>query len=167
MAIRFTRHTVSDLRLGTASFFYGLSFLERFRAYGGWKYFLSYSLCDEAYSLHCAAEPQEGVSQKWGDILTAVLILSYWIILSTLGTVLGAMLPFDLTGIDFAMTALFVVILIDQLRGADNRLPAMVAAVSSIVCLVLLGPDNFILPSLVITVAALVLLQGVLGKEED
>ena len=158
---------VMALLLNSRHIFYGLSFIEKFRVYGRWKYFLIYSLTDEAYSLHCAAKPEEGVDEKWGHILTSALILGYWVMLSTLGTLLGSFIPFDMTGIDFAMTALFVVILIDQLRGADNRLPAVVAAVSTIVCLALIGPENFILPSLLITVAALVLLRGTLGKEED
>lgn len=158
---------VMALLLNSRHIFYGLSFIEKFRAYGGWKYFLIYSLTDEAYSLHCAVKPEEGVDEKWGHILTSALILGYWVVLSTLGTLLGSFIPFDMTGIDFAMTALFTVILVDQLRGAENRLPAVAAALSAIVCLALIGPDNFILPSLLITVAALVLLRGTLGKEGD
>lgn len=150
---------VMALLLNSRHIFYGLSLIEKFRAFGGWKYFLIYSLADENYSLHCAAKPEEGVDEKWGYILSSALLVAYWVVLSMLGTLLGSFIPFDMTGIDFALTALFTVILIDQLRGADNRLPAVVAGVSSIVCLALIGPDNFILPSLLVTVAALVLLK--------
>ena len=80
--------------------------------------------------------------------------------LSTLGTLLGSFIPFDMTGVDFSMTALFTVILVDQLRGAKTRLPALAALVSAVVCLALIGAENFILPSLFLTVAALVLLRG-------
>ena len=78
-----------------------------------------------------------------------------WII----GALIGSMLPFNTTGIDFALTALFIVILIEQILGADNRLPAWLAFVSAIVCLLIFGPSNFILPSLVITVALLSILR--------
>ena len=80
--------------------------------------------------------------------------------LSILGALIGTLIPFDTTGIDFALTALFIVILIEQMSGADNRLPALLAFVSSIVCLVIFGPSNFILPSLLITVALLTILRS-------
>ena len=156
---------VMALLLNSRHIFYGLSFIEKFRAYGPWRYFLIFTLADEAYSLHCAAKPENGVDEKWGHILTATLVISYWIILSSLGTLLGSFIPFDMTGVDFSMTALFTVILVDQLRGAKTRLPAIAALISSVACLALIGAENFILPSLFITVAALTLLRGRLEKE--
>ena len=84
----------------------------------------------------------------------------YWVVLSIVGALIGTLIPFDTTGIDFALTALFIVILIEQMKGADNRLPALLAFVSSIVCLVIFGPSNFILPSLLITVALLTILRS-------
>ena len=126
---------IMSLLLNSRHIFYGLSFIEKFRTFGPWKYFLIYSLTDENYSLHC------------------------WIILSIIGALIGSMLPFNTTGIDFALTALFIVILIEQILGADNRLPAWLAFVSAIVCLLIFGPSNFILPSLVITVALLSILR--------
>ena len=158
---------VMALLINSRHIFYGLSLIEKFRACGGWKYFLIYSLADENYSLHCAAKPQEGVDEKWGYVLTSALLVSYWVGLSMLGTLAGSFIPFDMTGIDFALTALFTVILIDQLRGAENRLPAVVAGVSSIVCLALIGPDNFILPSLLVTVASLALLKRFIEPDKE
>ena len=107
------------------------------------------------------------MDEKWTYVFTAGLVVSYWIVLSVLGALVGALIPFDMTGVDFAMTALFVVILLDQLKDAPKALPAVLGAVSSVLCLLLFGPDSFILPSLVITVAALILLRKTLetGKE--
>ena len=105
------------------------------------------------------------MDEKWGHIFTAALVIFSWIALSTLGTLLGSFIPFDMTGVDFSMTALFTVILVDQLRGAKTGLPALAALISSVACLALIGAENFILPSLFITVAALVLLRGRLEKE--
>lgn len=151
---------VMALLLNSRHIFYGLSFIEKFRSFGIWKYFLIYSLTDENYSLHCAHDIPDDVNEKWAYVLTALLTISYWLILSVLGAGIGMLLPFDTTGIDFALTALFIVILIEQIKGAENHLPAILAAVSGVVCLILFGPGNFILPALLITVALLMLLRG-------
>ena len=150
---------IMSLLLNSRHIFYGLSFIEKFRTFGPWKYFLIYSLTDENYSLHCSHHFESDVNEKWAYVLTAFMSISYWIILSIIGALIGSMLPFNTTGIDFALTALFIVILIEQILGADNRLPAWLAFVSAIVCLLIFGPSNFILPSLVITVALLSILR--------
>ena len=151
---------IMALLLNSRHIFYGLSFIEKFRSFGFWKYFLIYSLTDENYSLHCSHDFDGDIDEKWAYVLTALMSILYWIILSILGALIGTLIPFDTTGIDFALTALFIVILIEQMSGADNRLPALLAFVSSIVCLILFGSSNFILPSLVITVALLTILRS-------
>lgn len=150
---------VMSLLLNSRHVFYGLSFVEKFRSFGPWHWFLIYSLCDENYSLHCAYRPEEGVIEKWAYVLTAALVTFYWLVLSMLGTLIGNLITFDTTGIDFALTALFVVILLDQLRDAGTKLPAGIALLSSGVCILLFGAANFILPSLLLTVAALTVLR--------
>ncbi len=150
---------VMSLLLNSRHVFYGLSFVEKFRSFGPWRWFLIYSLCDENYSLHCAYRPEEGVIEKWAYVLTAALVTFYWLVLSMLGTLIGNLITFDTTGIDFALTALFVVILLDQLRDAGTKLPAGIALLSSGVCILLFGAANFILPSLLLTVAELTVLR--------
>lgn len=157
---------VTSLLLNSRHIFYGLSFLDKFNSYGPWKYFLIYGLPDESYSLLCSYVPQEGVEEKWVHVFDTALIWLYWIAFSVLGCIAGSLIPFDLTGIDFAMTALFIVILVDQLKGASSRLPAAVSLISAALCLLLFGPGNFLLPSLLVTLAALAALRGRLeGKE--
>ena len=151
---------VMALLLNSRHIFYGLSFIEKFRSFGFWKYFLIYSLTDENYSLHCSHSFDGDMNEKQVYVLTALVTALYWIVLSILGALIGTLIPFDTTGIDFALTALFIVILTEQLLGADNRLPALLAAVSGIVCLVIFGPSHFILPSLLITVALLCILRS-------
>ena len=129
-------------------------------------YSLIYSLCDENYSLHCSHDFGPDVNEKWAYVLTAALVTFYWVTLSMLGGLVGSLIPFDTTGIDFALTALFIVIFLDQLKAGTSKLPAVVSIVASLLCLVLLGPDNFLLPALSVSVAALVLLRPRLeGKE--
>lgn len=156
---------VLALLLNSRHIFYGLSFIDKFRSFGPWRWFLIYSLCDENYSLHCSHDFGPDVNEKWAYVLTAALVTFYWVALSMLGGLVGSLIPFDTTGIDFALTALFTVIVVDQLRGARTRIPAVVAAVSSIGALLLLGPDKFLLPSLLVTVAALTLLRPVLAPK--
>ena len=130
---------VLALLLNSRHIFYGLSFIDKFRSFGPWRWFLIYSLCDENYSLHCSHDFGPDVNEKWAYVLTAALVTFYWVTLSMLGGLVGSLIPFDTTGIDFALTALFTVIVVDQLRGARTRIPAVVAAVSSIGALLLLG----------------------------
>ena len=151
---------VMALMVNSRHIFYGLSFIEKFRSFGLWKYFLIFSLTDENYSLHCSHNFPDDINEKWAYVVTASMAWMYWVVLSIAGALIGTLIPFDTTGIDFALTALFIVILIEQMKGADNRLPALLAFVSSIVCLIFFGPSNFILPSLLITVALLTILRS-------
>ena len=149
------------LLLNSRHIFYGLSFVEKFRSFGsGNRLFLIFTLSDESYSLHCAHKPQEGVNEKWAHLFSAGFVIFYWTVFCLLGGLVGKLITFDTTGIDFSLTALFVVILIDQMRGAKTKLPAALAVVSGIVCILLFGAANFILPSLLITVAVLCLLRS-------
>ncbi len=149
------------LLLNSRHIFYGLSFVERFRSFGsGSRLFLIFTLSDESYSLHCAHKPQQGVNEKWAHLFSAGFVIFYWTVFCLLGGLVGKLITFDTTGIDFSLTALFVVILIDQMRSAKTKLPAAIAVVSGIVCILIFGAANFILPSLILTVAVLCLLRN-------
>lgn len=141
------------LLLNSRHLFYGLSFIEKFRHLGPVRHYLVFALSDETYSVLCGLTEQQSTAGKMGRI--ALLDQLYWVIGSVLGGVLGTVLPFDTTGIEFSMTALFLVIFLEQWLSAKSRLPAVVGLASALVFLLLLGPDRFILPSLIVTVAAL------------
>ena len=150
---------ITALLLNSRHIFYGISFIEKFKKYGVWKYFLIYGMSDENYSLLCSYKEKDGVDEKWVHIFSAGLIWFYWIVFSGLGGLAGKLITFDTTGIDFALTALFVVILIEQWKGSESKLPAIVAVISSILWILVIGADTFLLPSLVTTVSVLVLLK--------
>lgn len=156
---------VTALLLNSRHIFYGLSFLEEFKGYGPWKYFLIYTLADENYSLLLSYEPREGVDDKTVNLLSSGLVAFYWIAFTVLGALVGRLIPFDITGIDFALTALFIVILLDQLRAAKTLLPAGIAVSSSVVSILVFGASNFILPSLAATVTALLVLRPYLEQK--
>lgn len=166
-SISYVTVAVMALLINSRHIFYGISLIEKFRNFGLWKYYLIYSLTDENYSLHCSAKMEEGMDEKWTYIFTATLTLLYWTVSCVLGSLIGTLITIDMTGVDFALTALFVTILLDQLKDAVSRLPAVVAVVSSVICLLIIGPDNFILPSLIVTVAALTALRRTIATEKE
>ena len=166
-SISYVTVAVMALLVNSRHIFYGISLIEKFRNFGLWKYYLIYSLTDENYSLHCSAKMEEGMDEKWTYIFTSTLTLLYWTVSCVLGSLIGTLITIDMTGVDFALTALFVTILLDQLKDAVSRLPAVVAMFSSIICLLIFGPDNFILPSLIITVAALTVLRHTIATEKE
>lgn len=155
---------VTALLLNSRHIFYGLSFIEKFRDYGPWKYFLIFSLADENYSLLCMGTGED-TDEKTVNISSSLFVYFYWILFSALGGLCGELITFDTTGIDFALTALFTVILVDQLRAAKSALPAVLGIASSVVSILIFGADDFLLLSLCVTVAGLMLLRPKLSEE--
>ena len=146
---------LTTLSVNSRHLFYGLSFLDTFRQMGRAKPYMIFSLSDETYSLQCSVQIPEQLNANRTRLWISALDQGYWVAGSVAGAALGSVLPFDLTGIDFAMTALFVVIFVDQWRAAKSHLPAVAGLVFGLVWLAVLGPDRFLLPALVCTVLAL------------
>ena len=144
---------------------YGLSMLEKFRGMGLRKFYMIFSLTDETYALLSSVQVPAGVEPHSFYFSIALLDHSYWILGSVIGAVAGALLPIDTTGIDFAMTALFVVIAVDQWKAYKKHLPALLGAIVTLVSLTLVGADNMLLPALAVIVVALLLLRGHLDEE--
>ncbi len=145
---------VTTLFVNCRHIFYGISFIESFRKIKQ-KLYMIFSLTDETYSVLCGCkqeDPEEEHRDGW--FLIAAIDHSYWVIGSVIGGLLGDVLPFDFTGIDFSMTALFVVILMEQVIGsqAKTKIAAVLGIVVAACCLLLFGIDGFLLPSLLITV---------------
>ncbi len=147
------------LFINSRHIFYGLSFVESFRKMERYYPYMIFSLTDETYSvLYSCRDDEEGQQQDhkaWFYI--ALLHQCYWILGSVIGALAGNLIPLDFTGIDFSMTALFVVILIDQIRGSKVYFPAATGAVCATLCLVIFGGDNFLLPALLTTAFTLFL----------
>ena len=140
---------------------YGLSMLEKFQGMGWRKLYMIFSLTDETYALLAGVEAPEGVDKKEFYCAIAVLDHLYWIAGSILGAVAGALITIDTEGIDFAMTALFLVIAVEQWQSSEGHGPVFLGAAGTLACLLLFGPDNgrFLIPALVILVAGLLLMR--------
>ncbi len=135
--------------------FYGLSLLERFARMGKQRLYMIFSLTDETYSLYFITNVPKNVDEHKFLFAIALLDQSYWVLGSIIGAVAGALIPFPTTGIDFAMTALFLVIFVEQWLCSKNHIPALAGIGCGLVCLLIFGKDNFILPTMICIMALL------------
>lgn len=147
------------LMVNARHLFYAISMLGKYRGSGRIKPYLIFSLTDETFSIVCSAEPPQGTSRKWFYFFISLLDHSYWIAGSVLGGILGSLIEFDTKGIDFVLTALFVVILINQWRSTKNHLPAMIGIASALLCRIIFGASNFIIPSMLLILLLMTLLK--------
>ena len=149
---------------------YGLSMLEKFRGMGWRKLYMIFSLTDETYALLSSARAPVGVDPKNFYFAIALLDQSYWILGSVIGAVAGAVIPFSTEGVDFAMTALFVVIAVDQWKAYQKYLPALIGGAVTVVFLIILGSvfgqDQMLLISLGVIVLLLLILRDRLEEKE-
>ena len=135
--------------------FYGLSLLERFSKMGKKRLYMIFSLTDETYALYCSLEYPKDLDYHQIMFDIAWLSRAYWLVGTLAGALLGQIIPFDFEGVDFCMTALFVTILIDQWKKSENHAPAVIAGISAVVFLLIFGASRFMLPSLMVTTALL------------
>lgn len=135
--------------------FYGLSLLERFEEMGKKWLYMIFSLTDETYSLFFVTKVPKEVEEEKFLFAIAVLDHCYWILGSGIGALLGQVFPFDTTGIDFAMTALFVVIMVEQWMEAKNRKSVLLGLGAGLICLLIFGAKDFILPTMLFILAGL------------
>lgn len=119
--------------------FYGISMLDKYRGAGWKKFFLVFGMCDETFSVNCSVELPEGVDAGWFRLFVTWLNYLYWVCGAMLGSLAGAFVPFDTTGIDFAMTALFVVIFLNQWMEAKEHRPALIGLLELIGAAVVAG----------------------------
>ncbi len=137
--------------------FYGLTMLEKYNATGREKPYLIFALTDETYSLVCSAQLPDGIDEKRYDLYISLLNQGYWVIGSVMGVVAGAVIPFSSTGIDFSMTALFVVIFVEQWEKTKQHLSAVSGIVISVLCRIVFGASSFLIPAMIGILAAMLL----------
>lgn len=153
------------LMVNARHLFYGISMLEKYKGTGKFKPYLIFGLCDETFSIICSTESPEGINRNWFMFFITLLDHSYWVIGSALGGLLGSMVSFNTKGLDFVLTALFVVIFIGQWKSQKNHRPAIVGVVCSVICLVLFGKSNFIIPSMILILTVLTAFKKTFSKE--
>ena len=147
--------------------FYGISMLDKYKNLGLKKIYMIYmifGLTDETFSVNYSAEIPEGVDRGWFMFFVTLLDQCYWITGSTVGGLLGSILPFDTKGIDFVMTAMFVVIFMEQWKKEKKHYTALIGLGCSIICLLIFGSESFMLPTLISILALLTIFSKPIDK---
>ena len=152
------------LMVNARHIFYGISMLETYRGIGWKKFYLIYGMCDESFSINCSTTPPPGVDKSWFMFFVTLHNHIYWVTGATLGALLGYVIHFDTTGIEFVMTALFVVIFLDQWEQGGDHKAALTGVACAGLCLVIFGSQSFILPAMLLMVMCFSLGKG--RKEE-
>ena len=145
--------------------FYSISMLRHYRNAGPWKPYLVFSLTDETYSLLCDGETPDPEYADLYRFLVSLFNHLYWIAGCVLGSLLGAVLPFSTAGIEFSMTALFIASFTEQWLRTKDHIPALTGLLATLLCLVVLGPENFLIPAMLLITLILTLLRGRLGRK--
>lgn len=129
--------------------FYGIAMLDKFKGTGRKKVYLIFGMCDESFSINCSAEIPENVDNGWFIFFVTLLNHLYWVSGSTIGGLLGSLISFNTQGLDFVMTAMFIVIFLDQWLKEKKHYTALIGVLASAVCLLLFGADSFMIPTMV------------------
>lgn len=149
---------VTTLMVNARHLFYGISMVERYKDTGKKKPYLIFALTDETYSLVCSEESVKGMeAPKEYYFLVSLFNQTYWVLGSVLGSLLGNIIPFNVEGIDFALTALFVTIFVEQWIAVKKHIPALIGIIVSVVCLMIFGADSFLIPTMIVIVLLLLI----------
>ncbi len=146
--------------------FYGISMLDKYKGTGAKKPYLIFALCDETFSVNCTAELPLGVDRNWFYFFVSLLDQLYWVCGVWAGAAFGSLVSFNTEGLDFVMTAMFVVIFINQWQKEKNHIASLLGLGLSLLCLVVFGAQDFVLPAMLALLAALSVLRPLLEKKE-
>ena len=135
--------------------FYGLALLGKYKGLGKVRGFLIFALCDETFSLVSAMEPPADMERKDFYLGVSILNYSYWVLATAVGGLMGDLIPFDTTGLDFALPALFVVLFMEQWKKKENRAAGIIGILCAAASLALFGPDNLVIPAMVMLLVVL------------
>lgn len=153
------------LMINARHLFYGISMLDRYRGVGLKKLYMIFGLTDESFSVNCVAEPPDGVDKSWFMFFVTLLDHGYWFLGASLGGVFGTLVQFNTEGLDFVMTAMFVVIFLEQWQKEKNHLCSLMGLVLPAICLLVFGADSFMIPAMLAILAGLTLVRKPLEKE--
>ncbi|WP_342670401.1 AzlC family ABC transporter permease [Massilimicrobiota sp. An142] len=157
---------IMTLLINARHLVYGLSMIKKFEDMGKLKPYMIFSLTDETYSLLVSAKTPEGCSQKYYLFFISLFDQCYWILGSLAGSIIGSLLTINTTGLDFAMTALFVVIVVEQYLSSDKHIYTYLGFFISIACLIIFGSEAFIIPSMIGIVLGLLMMYKKGGVQD-
>ena len=140
--------------------FYGISMLEKYRGLGWKRFYLIFGMCDESFTINYSADIPADVDRGWFMFFVTLLNQIYWVSGSTIGGLVGSLIHFDTSGLDFVLTAMFVVFFIDQWLKEKKHYTALIGVGSALGCLIVFGADSFMLPTMACILCLLTLFRG-------
>lgn len=143
---------ILTLMVGARHIFYGIAMLTKFSKLDSKKYYTIFGLTDETFSVLVSIDVPENLSRDWVYFFITLLNQMYWVSGTVIGVLLGSMITINLEGIDFVLTALFITIFVDQWLNSSSKVPALVGILSGLLCLILFGANNFMIPAMVFIV---------------
>ena len=147
--------------------FYSVSMVGPYRDFGKKKWYMAGALTDETFALLCKLDLPEDVDKERYCFLVTAMDHSYWVLGGLIGNIIGISVNFDFTGIDFAMTAIFITMATDQwMKNKDHR-AAIIGFVVSLGCLIAIGPENFLIPTMLLITVALLIMRKIGGGKHD
>lgn len=155
---------VMALMINARHLFYGISMLDKYKDTGWKKFYLIFGMCDESFSINYTAEIPEDVDRGWFMFFVNLLNQFYWVLGATLGGVFGSLIHFNTEGLEFVMTALFVVIFMDQWMREKNHTASFVGLGLSLICLLVFGAEDFMIPAMLGILGVMTLLRKPLEK---
>lgn len=150
---------ITTLMVNARHLFYGISMIDKYKGAGAKKPYMIFALTDETYSLVCSEEMED--TKEWHRYFFVVSLFNqiYWVMGSVIGALLGSFIPFSVEGIDFALTALFITIFVEQWLSTRRHAPAIIGVVVSAVCVLIFGADNFLIPAMCLITFAVAVLK--------
>lgn len=152
------------LMINARHLFYGISMLDKFKDTGAKKSYLIFGLCDETFSINISADIPEDVDRGWFMFFVTLFNHIYWVAGATLGGLFGQMITINTEGLDFVMTAMFTVIFLEQWLKERNHISSAAGIIISLLCLIIFGSDNFIIPSMLAILGVLTIIKNPLEK---
>ena len=162
----FISAAVATFLVNARHIFYGISLIEPYKGAGKKKPYMIFALTDETYALVTQNDPPEGMGRHEYCFFVSLFDHSYWILGCTLGYLAGSYLPVNFEGVEFVLTSLFVTLFVEQWLTHKNHLPAIIGVVATALCLLLFKAKYFLIPSMIL-IAALLLLMKKTGRREE
>lgn len=157
----FITTAVTTLMVNARHIFYGISMIDKYKNVGKKKFYLIFSLTDETYSLVCNETEEDKQNQIEQNFYISLFNQLYWVVGCGLGSLLGNVLPFSVEGIDFALTALFIVVFVEQWLTTKDNTFAIIGVLSSVVCLLIFGKANFLIPTMLLITLCVTIIKFV------
>lgn len=155
------------LMVNARHLFYGISMLDKFKDTGKKKWYLIFGMCDESFSINCTVNVPAGIDKGWFMFFVTLLNQCYWVLGAAIGGLAGKFIHFDTEGLDFVMIALFVVIFMEQWEKEKNHTSGLIGLTASLLCLLLFGSENFIIPSMIAILVILTSLRSRLDEDKS